>query len=379
MDNEYITRYPLNGTLELTARCNLQCKMCLIRIDGKRMAELGGRERTTEEWIQMAKEIQKAGTIGLLLTGGEPMLRPDFIDIYKEIAQMGFILTLYTNATLITSEIMEVLKKYPPHRIGITVYGASPETYERVTGNANAYYSMREGINQLKELSSQITIRTTLIKDNIDDLNVIREWSVGLGVDFNVSRIVTKPVRGGIANVEECRLTPEENITMLKNNNIRFYMDPLKRFLHENPQALEDFDNEKEEYDNHEIENDDNYRSRNVKTILYGCSAGISNFCISWDGKLIGCQMLGDCWTYPFSQGFKSAWNEFPKVVKMPSMPNKCINCKTSCSACPATRLAETGQLNGIPGYLCNDSKLASEMENRLITDIQQIANRKEV
>ena len=121
MDTKNQDRFPLNATFELTARCNLNCKMCLVRIDHKRMAELGGRERTTEEWINMAQQIQEAGTISLLLTGGEPMLRPDFAQIYSEIAKMGFIVTLYTNATLITPEILKVLRDYPPHRLGITV------------------------------------------------------------------------------------------------------------------------------------------------------------------------------------------------------------------------------------------------------------------
>ena len=151
-----IQRYPLSGTFEITARCNLSCEMCYVRIDHKRMKELGGKERTTEEWIDMARQARDAGTISLLLTGGEPMLRPDFCEIYEEIAKMGFILTLYTNATMITPEIMKVLKKYPPHIIGITIYGASEDTYRRVCGNGEAYNRMLDGVQQLLKLSSNI-------------------------------------------------------------------------------------------------------------------------------------------------------------------------------------------------------------------------------
>lgn len=371
MDN--MDRFPLNGTFELTARCNLQCKMCLIRIDHKRMVELGGRERTGDEWIQMAQEIKAAGTIGLLLTGGEPMLHPDFIKIYKEISQMGFLLTLYTNATLITPEIMEILRDYPPHRIGVTVYGASPETYERVSGDAKAYMKMMKGVEYLRELPSTLTIRTTLIKDNLKDLDAMKEWALSLGVDFNVSRVVTKPVRGGIANVEECRLTPEENAAMIEGTNIKYIVEPFRKFIQDNPNHINDngrYDSDKELEDVGRENVEDN-------RTLFGCDAGMNSFCITWDGKLIGCQMLDACWTYPYTIGFDKAWSEFPSKVKIPPMPMMCKECNSSCNACPATRLAETGHLNGWPQYLCKEGRLVEKMDEVLKEELQKIVSKK--
>ena len=97
--NKKSKRYPLNGTFELTGRCNLSCRMCLVRVNQNRIRELGFRERTTEEWIHMAEPAAEAGTLNLLLTGGEVLIRPDFCEIYEAIAKMGFLLTVYTNAT----------------------------------------------------------------------------------------------------------------------------------------------------------------------------------------------------------------------------------------------------------------------------------------
>lgn len=373
MDN--LDRFPLNGTFELTARCNLQCKMCLIRIDHKRMAELGGSERTGDEWIQMAQEIRDAGTIGLLLTGGEPMLHPDFIKIYREIAQMGFLLTLYTNATLITPEIMEVLRDYPPHRIGVTVYGASPETYEKVTGDAKAYMKMRKGVEFLKELPSILTIRTTLIKDNVKDLDPIKEWAFSLGVDFNVSRVVTKPVRGGIADVEECRLTPEENTAMLEDRNKKHIVEPFHKFIQNNPEFISWTGENSTEKECESIDGE-NSTEEDIQT-LYGCDAGMNSFCISWDGKMIGCQLLGDCWTHPFAIGFDKAWSDFPSIVKIPVMPKICRECNSACNACPATRLSETGLLNGWPMYLCKEGRLVESMEEILKEELHKIVSMK--
>ncbi len=363
MTEENTNRFPLNGTLELTARCNLHCKMCFIRIDKKRILELGGRERTSREWILMAKEILEAGTGALLITGGEPMLRPDFVEIYEAIAKMGFMLTLYTNATLITDEIMEVLQQYPPHSIGITVYGASPGTYEKVTGSANAYYKMLEGVDKLKQLPSFLTIRTTIIKDNLKDLRQMTEWAYGIkeDVSFQVSRVVTKPVRGGVGSVEECRLSPIESMKMLQDRRMEYTIKPLIKLLKEDADGF---------VEKMKALNLDKDHKQDNKT-LYGCNAGMTSYTISWDGKLLGCQMLGDCWTYPFDIGFQSAWDDFPKMVQLPMLPEECIGCKATCNACPANRLSETGCLGGLPEYLCEESKLVDEMEGKILSKIK--------
>lgn len=147
-------RHPTDGTFELTVRCNLHCKMCLFRHDDSENPALMAKELTATQWIELARQAAEAGTLNLLITGGEPMLRPDFCEIWEGVYQQGFLITLYTNATLVTPRIMETLRKYPPHRIGVTIYGASPETYEKVCGSASAHERMIDGIRQLKTLPS---------------------------------------------------------------------------------------------------------------------------------------------------------------------------------------------------------------------------------
>ena len=234
---EKIKRYPLNGTFELTARCNLSCEMCYIRIDDKKIKELGETEKTFDEWIDMAKQAKDAGTMSLLITGGEPMLRPDFCEIYKEIAKMGFILTIYTNATMITPKIMDVLKKYPPHTIGITIYGASEETYRKVCKNGNAYYKMLHGVEQLLTLPSRIELRTTIVNNNKKDLGKIEDFVENLNRDditLSVSRAVFKSIRGSIAQPSKCRLTPEENAVMFCQR----YINTWNKYKHNEENRL---------------------------------------------------------------------------------------------------------------------------------------------
>ena len=138
-------RHPINATLELTLRCNLKCKMCMFRHSDRENAHMCAAELTASQWTALARQLWDAGTLNLLITGGEPMLRKDFCEIYSSIYRMGFIVTLYTNATMVTEEILQTLEQYPPHRIGITLYGASNQTYQTLCGCADGFDRALDG------------------------------------------------------------------------------------------------------------------------------------------------------------------------------------------------------------------------------------------
>lgn len=342
-------RIPMDGTFELTVRCNLKCKMCLFRHDDSENEEIIKNERTAEEWIDMARQVAEAGTFNLLITGGEPMLRKDFCEIYEGIYKQGFMLTLYTNATLVTPKVMETLRKYPPHRIGVTIYGASEETYEKVCGNGKAFNRAIEGMKLLSSLPSILEFRTTIIKDNYHDIDAIEEIvhrEFGEDKTLTQTRMVNKAVRGACADVESCRLSPQENVKLYFRRGINKMQNSVGK---------DKFDINKIKF---EIEKQEINNSK-PRITLFGCNAGMKSYTISWDGKLLGCQMLGKFYTKPFEKNFTFAWGEYPKNVNIDKLNDKCIKCKNSelCGSCYASRYAETGSLVGVPKYACGDVK----------------------
>ena len=123
---------PLSGTFELTPCCNMACKMCYVRMT-KAEQEALSPLRTSQEWIELGRNAKEKGMLYLLLTGGEPFLRQDFREIFQSLHHMGLILSINSNGTLINEETVEWLKQTPPSRINITLYGASDETYERLS------------------------------------------------------------------------------------------------------------------------------------------------------------------------------------------------------------------------------------------------------
>lgn len=347
-------RTPMDGTFELTVRCNLHCKMCLFRHADCENADMMRKELSTEQWIQLAKDAANAGTISLLLTGGEPMLRSDFCELYEGIYKQGFLLTLYTNATLVTPAVMETLKQYPPHRIGVTIYGASPETYEKVCGSADAFEKAIAGMHKLQELPSIMEFRTTIIKDNYHEADAIERLvheEFGEQYRLTQTRIVTKAVRGACADVESCRLEPEDNIRLAFRRGINMIKEYFGDSYDEKNLRIEHRKGSGE-------------KTHAPRLTLFGCNAGMSSYTISWDGKLLGCQMMGNFATDVLALGFEKAWEEFPLAVKLPPIDEKCLNCKSLdiCNCCCASRYAETGNLGGCPDYVCRDTEIISRL-----------------
>src|SRR5699024_6376908 len=115
---------PLSGTFELTPVCNMNCRMCYVRMSREEQ-EAVHPLRTAKEWLELGKTARDRGMLYLLLTGGEPFLRPDFREILSGLHQMGLLITINSNGTLIDESVVEWLKESPPVRINITLYGAS--------------------------------------------------------------------------------------------------------------------------------------------------------------------------------------------------------------------------------------------------------------
>lgn len=352
--SEMPVRNPVNGTFELTLRCNLHCKMCMLRHDDQENPDLIKHELTAAEWIDMAKQVAQAGTLHLLITGGEPFLRPDFCEIWEGIYKQGFIMTLYTNAVLVNDTIMKTLRKYPPHTIGVTIYGASPETYEKVCGNADAFQKMIDGVHQLQTLPSNMEFRTTIIKENFADAKAIDELAFQqFGLKYGVKQAapVNKAVRGACANVEACRVDPEQDMQMKVQRIVDAFHEIVgDRF---NPNHLT-------------IERKEEVETATKKTLtFFGCQAGISQYTITYSGKLLACQMIEPFFTDAKQQSFQEAWKQFPAQVHFDHSHHTCQACEYAdyCLSCFASRYAETGHFDGCSPYIYETAKARKKYE----------------
>ena len=117
--------------LEITARCNCNCRHCYINLPaGDKKAQK--EELSVEKIDAIAREAVDLGAIWCLITGGEPLLRKDFSEIYMSLKRKGLLVSVFTNATLITEKHADMFKVYPPRDIEVSVYGITKKTYEKI-------------------------------------------------------------------------------------------------------------------------------------------------------------------------------------------------------------------------------------------------------
>lgn len=347
ISNAKIKKIPLTGAFELTSRCNLQCKMCYVCRPANDKTALV-QERTAEEWISLARQARDAGLLYLLLTGGEIFLRSDFKQIYTELCNMGFCIQIYTNATLITPELAKWLGKIPPSKVGITLYGASPETYKKVCGNSSYFNSAINGIKLLIEQGINVVLRTTVIKDNVKDFTKFAEIADKFGTQFKIINYVS-PRREGLGTCPlEVRLSPYELAKYEAYISTYFTSKNLKPKNEPNLSAALISNNEESVLDE-ELDLTENAKEP------FACAAGKCYFSITSDGRMTPCGLMSSPAVLPFEKGFSEAWQELKGLCSSIPVCSECRECSLQeyCSTCPARLKNETGEYNKPAPYLC--------------------------
>ncbi len=165
--------FPMYGQWEITCRCNLKCVMCYT--DCFNTPEKIRQEISSAEIFRIMDELKEAGVFGLTLTGGEPLAHPDFKEIYRYSWQCGFLMTVYTNGTLITEEIANFWLKMLPDRIEISMHGLE-EDFDKITAVQGSFEKCLRGIRLLVERKIPLTLKTVGMTLNKDQVLKIQEY-----------------------------------------------------------------------------------------------------------------------------------------------------------------------------------------------------------
>ena len=164
-----LPRLPLRGTIDLTYRCNNNCRHCWLRI-APGAPEKGG-ELAFEDIRRIADEARAMGCREWFISGGEPMLRADFAEIFDHLTDRSAGYTLNTNGTLITPAIARLLTRKGSKLIAL--YGATAEVHDRITRAPGSFEALERGMALLREAGAGFTVQVVPMKSNIREFQAM--------------------------------------------------------------------------------------------------------------------------------------------------------------------------------------------------------------
>lgn len=345
---------PVSGTFELTSRCNFKCKMCYIHDSGNACDE---DELSTEEWLKIAQAARDNGTVFVLLTGGEPMVRKDFPILWQKMSEMGFVLYINTNGSLITDEIHELFRKYPPFRVNISLYGGSEGTYKSLCSN-ESFNKVIENIKRLKENNINVYLHTVITPYNRADIKRINDIASELELPLKAATYLYPPGRqqGKACGENPGRFSPEETARVkLEYERIHFGEDVFRKRL----EMI--FNNTAQS------EKECLLPSQEEGTGIL-CRAGKSAYWVNYKGDMTCCGMLSDDRFNLTRMSFSDCWSQVRSDASEIRLPAECRSCKykSYCNVCAAVCKTETGCFDKKPDYVCR----LSESLNRLSAEL---------
>ena len=330
---------PVSGTFELTQRCNFNCEMCYVHDCTQKTDPL-----SADDWLCLAQQAKDAGTVFLLLTGGEPLIRDDFEEIYRDLAKMGFLISINTNGSLF-EKYAKLFDELPPVRINVSLYGADNSAYNRLCRN-DAFDKVISSIKQMKELGITVSLNTIFTPENISEYKKIADISKELSVPMKPTTYTYPSVRLGNGNTDS-RFSPEEAAE---------YISLIDEYRFDKNFRLE--------------------RAQKLLSLPKGpsenkvrCRAGRAAFWITADGTMRPCGMMPSPDSKPLEDGFDKAWQAIRSATEEIRLPEECLTCKYSgiCNVCAAMCKAETGDFGKTPQYICRMTKHLFALAERSI------------
>lgn len=352
-------RIPTDGSIEVTARCNLHCVHCYINLPlNDRDAQK--KELTYKEFCNIIDQIVDEGCLWLLLTGGEPFIRQDFLDIYTYAKKKGLLITIFTNGTTITPRIADYLAEWRPFSLEITLYGRTKKIYESITRVPGSYEKCMQGIEFLLQRQIALKLKTMVTTLNKHEIWDMKKYARELGVEFRFDPVLNMRVDAG-RQPADFRISPEEVLELDLNDEKR--MTELKKFCSTfwGPPSRSGY--------------------------LYQCGAGRDVFHIDPYGHMSVCIMARNPF-YDLKTGvFTEGWNNvIPEVLSQRWNQNTpCKTCEliSLCGQCPGWAQTEHDDPEKPVEYLCKVAHCRAEAfglnplnrGNALIKDSKQLYN----
>ena len=328
---------PISGSFELTPLCNLDCKMCYVHLNREQMD--GAQLLTVDQWKAIMQQAIDAGMMYARLTGGECLTYPGFKELYLFLHSKGVETALLSNGVLMDADMVDFLMAHPPAAVQVTLYGASEDAYERVTGK-RAFQRVAQNIRRLMDAGIPLSIAVTPNAFMTDGEDVVR-YLHEEGYTFAINAGLMQPREETGRALADASL--DDYITMVK-----LRMELQGKFAEPDcdPESLPDPGSENTKAE------------RGVR-----CGAGRSGFAIDWRGHMRPCNTFPSEAVDVLTLGFNEAWARTNHTALNYPLPTECSSCAYQgvCKHCVAEHAAGAAPGHASPAICTWGKRMIAE------------------
>lgn len=337
-----IQQLPTSVTLELTYRCNLSCIHCYVCYhncsNDHHDTYNPNLELNTNGVFKLLDKLEKFGIFHITLTGGDPLIREDFEEIYLYAKKKGFLITLFTNGILLNDHYKSLLSEFPPKNVEISIYGMTEKVHESITKCPGSYKLTFEAIDWFLKEGFNLHLKTVVLTINNHELNQMKEFAKKNMVPFRYTAIIYPHLLG--------------------SKEIYPYRLPIQEIVNYDIE-----DNERRQGWNN-ILNEKKNQTDNRMGFLYNCKVLTNSFHINPFGIMSACHLSRKP-NYDLVNGsVKEGWEYLLSLREIRFDPsNKCARCKiySICNQCPGWNQLERKADDDIIECLCKIAHLRAE------------------
>ncbi|MBN1562276.1 MAG: radical SAM protein [Anaerolineae bacterium] len=370
---------------ETTAGCNLRCIHCR-RIEVA--DQLTPQDLTTAESFQLIDQIAAEGSPVFVLSGGEPLMRPDIFEIARYATAAGLPVALATNGTLITDELATKIKASGVKRVSISFDGADAATHDAFRALKGSFDMAVRGFKALRKVGLPVQINTTVAKHNQEQLERVLQLAkdldaialhlfllvpVGCGVEIAEDQMVSAADYERILNWLYDMEQAEPQLQLKATCAPHYFRVMHQRRAEDRRQGIQvnlPASHHRQIHGNHPGGHPGEHPHSQMHAATKGCLAGTGVTFVSHRGEVFPCGYLPVEAGNVREQEFGDIWQNSPLFAEMRDpdlLGGKCGACqfKNLCSGCRARAYGMTGD------YLAEEPFCAYEPETRTV----QLAN----
>ena len=308
---------PLNATIELTFRCNLQCVHCYQK------HYIRKEELNIKDIEILLCDFKNLGTFTITFTGGEPLLYPSFLDLLRLDILKDFRVSIITNGTLWTPEHIKAIKEIPHSEIQITLFSLNMDTHDLITKISGSFNKTLNTIELFKRNYMKFSIFSPVLKQNVTDIKDLENYCKKNNIPFSKSSIIY-PISSN-----------ESNCCQLSNDSLKEYIENYKG---------------------------NEYLRRSITSNFYFfcCSAAKNSFLISPEGIVYPCNLIRINCGNIRELYFKEIWEKSSLLNQIRNLERNdseiCSICANFfiCKRCPGLFLLLTDNMLNPPLTFCN-------------------------